>query len=360
MQRRATKPLTVLVTGVGGGGVGMGIVEALRHIKRSIRIVGTDITPYSVGLFRVDRGCIVPPARDESYLKSLLKVCAREKVRVVIPGTEPELLVLTRNTAVLAKAGLVLLANEHTLVDACLDKWTMHQLFVSKDVRTPAAALPGQADAFIRRHGYPFLIKARKGSGSRHLSVVRHREDFDFFSRQLASLGVDFILCEYVGSADQEYTVGVISRQDRSVVGSITVHRLVQGLSSQQSVRVADQTVQTSTGISQGLIMRHPAIQRQCEEWAVKLGVTGPANFQGRLVGGEFVLFELNPRFSGTTPFRAAAGFNDPELMLRERIDGELCRRPRYRTNLLALRSFENVFIRPAQLRRFQKKGAKR
>jgi len=338
----------------------MGIVETLRRIPRPIRIVGTDITPYSVGLLRVDRSWLVSPAGSADYLEQVLRICAREKVRALAPGTEPELLVLSRNRDALERAGVALLANDHALVEACLDKWTMHQLFVSRGVRTPAAALPEQADQFIREHGFPFLVKARSGSGSRHLSIARNREDYDFFARRLASLGISFILTEYVGSADQEYTVGVICRQDHTVVGSITVHRLVQGLSSQQSIRVANQTLQTSTGISQGRILKHDPIQKQCETWAVKLGVTGPANFQGRLVRGRLVLFELNPRFSGTTPFRAAAGFNDLDLMLRERIDGERCPRPRYRSNLLALRSLENVFINPDQIRRLETRRASR
>jgi carbamoyl-phosphate synthase large subunit len=46
------------------------------------------------------------------------------------------------------------------------------------------------------------------------------------------------------------------------------------------------------------------------------LGSVGPLNIQGRLDNGEFVAFEINPRFSGTTPMRAMAGFNEPELLI--------------------------------------------
>lgn len=352
MARRSTPPWTVLVTGVGGGGVGLGIVEALHCIRRPLRIIGTDITPYSVGLFKVDRGYVIPPASHGDFLSSLLRICRKEKVQAVIPGTEAELLELTSNEAAVNATGPVVLANDHAFIAQCLDKWKMFELFTAKGVPTPDCARPEQATAFIRKNGFPFLLKARRGSGSRHVSIVRHRADYDFSSRRLASQGVEFILTEYIGAPDQEYTVGVVCRRDGSVVGSITVHRLLQGLSSQQSVRAGAQMLQTSTGITQGRIINHPAIQRQCEAYARQLGVTGPANFQGRLIRGKFVVFEINPRFSGTTPFRAAVGFNDVELVLREQLAGERCARPRFRAGIVALRTLESFFVTPDMLGR--------
>ncbi len=342
--------ITVLVTGVSGGGVGCGIVEALRRAG-NYRILGTDITPYSVGLFKVDSGFVVPPASDIAYLPALLSICKRNNVAVLIPGSEPELFALTRNREAVERAGLTLLANPHALVAACRDKWSMFGLFREKGVPTPDSSLPEGANAFIERHGFPFLLKARVGSGSRNLFVTRDAGEYAFYSRYLAAAKVDFFLQEYVGTAQDEYTVGVVCRRDGSVVGSITVHRFLQGLSSQHDLQVGGQRVHTSTGISQGVVEDNEVVQRQCEAYAVKLGVRGPANFQGRLVNGTFVVFELNPRFSGTTPFRAAAGFNDADLVLRDFALHQPVTRPAFRSGLVALRGLENIFVTPEQIR---------
>ena len=43
----------------------------------------------------------------------------------------------------------------------------------------------------------------------------------------------------------------------------------------------------------------------------------GSVNFQFRLDGTQVKVFEVNSRFSGTTPLRACAGFNEIELCLR-------------------------------------------
>jgi len=46
-------------------------------------------------------------------------------------------------------------------------------------------------------------------------------------------------------------------------------------------------------------------------------------NVQCRLVDGEVVVFEINPRFSGTTSLRAMVGYNEPDVLFRHHVLGE-------------------------------------
>ena len=46
-------------------------------------------------------------------------------------------------------------------------------------------------------------------------------------------------------------------------------------------------------------------------------------NIQCRLVGDKVYVFEINPRFSGTTSLRAMVGYNEPDLLVRKHILGE-------------------------------------
>ena len=71
-----------------------------------------------------------------------------------------------------------------------------------------------------------------------------------------------------------------------------------------------------SSGISQGAIVHFPELSREAETIATALGSNGPLNIQGRWDGVHFLPFEINPRFSGTTPIRAMAGFNEPEILI--------------------------------------------
>ena len=56
------------------------------------------------------------------------------------------------------------------------------------------------------------------------------------------------------------------------------------------------------------------------------------------------VIFEINPRFSGTTSIRAICGHNDPDIVIRNRIFNEDFFQVEYKKGLV-LRTFDNFFI---------------
>jgi carbamoyl-phosphate synthase large subunit len=53
------------------------------------------------------------------------------------------------------------------------------------------------------------------------------------------------------------------------------------------------------------------------------MGARGPLNIQCRVVDGEVKVFEINPRFSGTTSIRAMTGYNEPDVLIRRHLLGE-------------------------------------
>jgi carbamoyl-phosphate synthase large subunit len=113
------------------------------------------------------------------------------------------------------------------------------------------------------------------------------------------------------------------------------------------AANVGDRRCAISTGYSQGFIVRAPAIQAFCEELALRLESRGPLNIQLRLdfATKEPLVFEVHPRFSGTTPIRADVGFNEVDLLLRNALFGESFARLDYRTNVAAIRAFEHVIV---------------
>jgi len=78
-----------------------------------------------------------------------------------------------------------------------------------------------------------------------------------------------------------------------------------------------------SSGVSQGRIDDFPEVRDPCEALAEGLDSRGPLNIQCRMHQGELVVFEINPRFSGTSLLRALAGFNEPDLLIRLHVLGE-------------------------------------
>jgi carbamoyl-phosphate synthase large subunit len=80
------------------------------------------------------------------------------------------------------------------------------------------------------------------------------------------------------------------------------------------------------------------------------LNPLGPANFQFRIDrSGRVKVFEINARFSGTTPLRAIAGFNEVEMCLRRLLLGEPVAEPCVEEMVL-LRHWSETVLRPHDL----------
>jgi carbamoyl-phosphate synthase large subunit len=102
-----------------------------------------------------------------------------------------------------------------------------------------------------------------------------------------------------------------------------------------------------STGNTQGFIIKDDGIQSFCESLALDLGSVGPLNIQLRIdeKTGEPYVFEIHPRFSGTTPIRADVGLNEVDILLRNKLFSESFDRQNYRYDVAAIRAFEHVIV---------------
>lgn len=322
--------LAVLVTGIGGGGHGAQILKALKAGSLSYTIIGTDMSRYSTGLTLVDHPYIVPPASDEGYLDAILDLCSRHEIRAVFHGSEQELKVFSENRAAFAERDIFLPINPRTVIERCMDKVATAEFLRDNDFAYPAFAKVESADAAAAFPHLPAVLKpAVGGGGSADTFLVQDREMLAVCVRQLLSISDYCIIQEYVGRPEDEFTVGVLCDMDGELLNSIAVRRHIMSALSNR-IKVPNRTDRTdlgptlaiSSGVSQGDIGRFPEVTEQCEQIALALGARGAINLQCRLVAGRVYVFEINPRFSGTTSLRAMVGYNEPEVLIRKHVLG--------------------------------------
>ena len=325
--------ITVMVTGLTGGGLGEQILKALRLAGDRYTVVGGDMSPEAKDLAEVEHPLTLPPASAEDYLEAVALACNGHGVRALFPGSEPELTVLGRNRKVLEDAGVLLPVNPPEVLDICLDKFRTNQWLRVHGFDFPATFLISGSDDLERvpDSALPAVLKpATGGGGSNNLHLAQTPEELRFLGQYLLwNLG-PFVVQQYVGDPDSEYTVGVLSDMDGVFINSIALRRsILSGLSNRLKVKnrtgkkELGEILAVSSGVSQGRIGRFPEITSVCEEIARKMGARGPLNIQGRRHQGRFFVFEINPRFSGTAPLRALAGFNEPDLLIRRHLLGE-------------------------------------
>lgn len=327
----SNEEITVIVTGVGGGSHGCQVMKALRLSSNPYRIIGTDMSPMSQGLYEADEGHVIPSASEDAYVPTILDLAREYDADVLVHGSEPELVSHSRHRDEFADEGLYLPINPHSVIELCNDKWETMRLLEQEGFTTPDSVLV-ESDSDVSAVDFlPAVVKPVSGGGSSGIFIAQSRDDLAFFCKHLLRQDVTPLVQEYVGTPNDEYTVGVLTDDNGEIINSIAVERYIRGgLSNHTSVRndtgddSFSDTLAVSSGISQGKIGRYPEITERCEEIAEIVGAKGPVNIQCRYVEGTLYPFEINPRFSGTTSLRAMVGFNGPDLLIQHRINDEL------------------------------------
>jgi len=345
--------ISVLITGVSGGGVGRQCIKALRLGQKKYKIIGTDINPLSLGLYSVDKAYLVPRVTDPAYIDVLLDICQKEKATIIIPGSEVELIFISEKREEFIKNGILPLINNHKVIATCLDKWQTYKLLLDKGFKMPKSYLPKDKNDIQSRIKYPVVIKPYVGSGgSRGIFIAQNDKELKFFIEYLTKQGASTIVQEYIGSADEEYTVGVLHDLNGKLLGSFALKRIVKGaLSVKFAIKdyTKNQIYTISTGISQGVVDDYPDVRKYCERVAKALGSTGPINIQCRKVEDDIYIFEINPRFSGTTSIRALCGYNEPETLIQKHYLKKSVKKLSYKKGTI-LRDLENCYIDPQEI----------
>ena len=338
----------VLVTGTGATGVGAGVLQALREPRVAHRweTVAACAEPFAWGLYAADERALVRWAADPCYFTDLAGLARGTRVDAIIPGTEAETVLLSRRRDELP---VPVIANGAALMPLMADKRQAALKLAALGLPHIPAYPWDHRDKAVTEFGFPLVVKPmRNTSGSRGLHLVTSQRELDAVAATFTAADAAEKMPDvqpYLGDVTSEYTVGVVSAPDTSVVGSIVIRRELTGFSLHSAREYAGRRAAVSTGFSQGYIVRYPELAGFCEDLAKRLGSTGPLNLQIRVHQGEFYVFEIHPRFSFSCPIRASAGFNEPDMLLRAVLHGETLTCPDYVTDVAAIRYFAHTLV---------------
>ena len=327
-------PINVLVTAIGGGGHGDQILKALRLAEPGrYRLFGADQNPSCQQRSLVERFVVLPPANAPGYMDALLTVCQHWGVRALFHGCEPELNMFAKHRNTIEAAGIFVPINRTELIERCMDKAATNQRLAELGFPSPRFGRVSDINGLAAIDWFPVVVKpAVGGGGSANVFIAQNPRELRALADYLGlgTIAPHFMIQEYVGTPDDEFTVGVLHGLDGEYINSIAVRRHLKGglnvrtaVTNRTSHAQLGPRLVISSGISHGDIGRFGPVTAQCREIATRLGSRGPLNIQCRVVDGVVKVFEINPRFSGTTSIRAMVGFNEPDILLRRHLRGE-------------------------------------
>jgi carbamoyl-phosphate synthase large subunit len=299
VRTQQSEPVRVVVTG-GGSLLGQGILRAMRFSALRFRTTVVDISPLAPGLHWADEAFLVPPAVSPRYLDSIRAVLSASKPDILFVGTDVELGPLAAMRDVLGQdCGTKVLVSSPDVVAIADDKYETVRFLRENGFVAPGSARSSDRDGIdrlVEMHGFPLVVKPCVGARSYGVSVVRDRRALE---RAVANVE-DYVVQECIGNDDQEYTASGLYFDGRCDA-VIVMRRDLRDGNTFRAFTVRDAELD-------GLVKR----------WIEALKPLGPANFQFRIDSeGVPKVFEINARFSGTTPLRAHAGFNEVEMCVR-------------------------------------------
>lgn len=293
------KEINIIILGVGGN-VSQGIMTAIRLSGISCRLIGVCVSPESLGLYFCDAAYISPYANEEDFLPWLVDICRKEKVDIIFSGVEEIIWKLEENREKLQALPVKFIASPLDCLRIGNNKFLTCEWLRENGLNYPAYALSNDLEAvsrLVKKVGFPLIAKPVSGKGSSGIMVVKTPVELNNVPLY------DYILQEALGDDRSEYTVGCYLNKDKCLESMIVMRR----------------TLRYGTTFKAEII-HNPAIEEECRKICSRFGAIGPLNIQLRIHNGKPVCFELNVRFSGTTPLRARWGFNDVKAMLDEYI----------------------------------------
>jgi carbamoyl-phosphate synthase large subunit len=324
------KACRVMVTGAGSG-VGQGVVKALRVSQLPVTVIGADIAPMNVALYRTDEAAVIPRVERADALVQIIALLKRYKVDVVMIGSEFDLEFFSLNrTKIEQESGALVIVAPSTTVAIANDKWLTAEFLRERGLPYAQAYLPSDindAEQLAHNWGYPIVLKTRRGTSSRHVHIVGGRQELLDCYASTPHPMLQRVIGIPSSELSTEYTCSVFKCADGTMVGPFTARRTVRGGTSWH-VEVAPFDV-----LYNSLLAIAGAID-----------FMGSLNVQLMLTEQGAIPFELNSRFSGTTAVRAHFGFNEPAMALLSYFYKEDIAAPVIRAGV-AMRYHEEVFI---------------
>lgn len=329
--------MKIFVTGAGAL-LGQGILRCIELSDKKHDVITGDPMVLSSGHWLGHKAYIIPKATDPSYLFVIEDIIQKEKVDVLLIGTDVELPLYAANKEYLErKFNLKVVVAPADIIDIANDKWLTAEFLRENGFPYPQSALTidkAAVDQMVRSNGFPLIAKPVDGARSIGFEIIKDQQRLNV----LTSSKNNLVVQEYLDDKEGEFTSGcvVYGGQCKAIV---TLRRDLRDGNTYRTYRDFNTSKYDAT----------------IKAVAEKLNIEGPCNFQFRIKNGQPVIFEINSRFSGTTPLRSFYGFNEVEAILNYIENGTVITQPELKEGVV-MRAWADIFVENNIIEQFNDK----
>ena len=267
-------------------------VDIVGAFKRAgATTVAADANPLAPALYQADAYALVPRIDDPGYLPALRALVEEHDVRLIVPLTDLDQVLLARSREELPAHSCC----SPTPRPSSGSRTSTWHTCSSRSVGSRRRR-PGCRATCPTMRAFPLLVKARHGFGSRHIYRAADRAQLGFF---LGYTPVESIVQACLGG--EEFSIDVFCDLDGRCLNAIP--RTMIESKGGESIK--------------GMSIKDEVLIELARDVAESLSIVGPANIQCfREADGTHFITDINTRFGGGFPLPLAAGGRYPELAL--------------------------------------------
>ena len=329
----------ILVTGAGAL-LGQGILRLLQIADFSKKIFTADPDARSTGHWLGDYAVTIPKVNEPNYIDSIKKIVTDHNIDAILVGTDVELPILSKyRIYFLENYNCKIIVSSEAVINIANDKFLTANFLEKNNFPFPFSVMANNKEKLHlieQKLGFPLFAKPFDGARSFGIKKIETHDEL----MEIYQPDSNLVVQQFLSETEGEYTSGcmVVNGKCKAI---ITLKRDLRDGNTYRAYIDAETSKYDKFIIS----------------IAEKLNPDGPVNFQFRIHNNEPVIFEINGRFSGTTPIRHFFGFNEVEAFLKYCLFGIEIEMPRLR-NGIVLRSWSDIFIEEEEFKTLQKNGS--
>ena len=269
--------------------------SACKELNLNSKIFITDLKPNMAPAFYFSDGYLdLPPNDSNKFIDKLITECLKNKIKIIIPTSDLEILTLSNSKSVLNDNGIDIVISDTKLIDKCRDKRLTDELFKILEIEI----IKKQS---IENLYFPVFVKPYNGSLSKGIAVYNSIDEIP--ESQLKNN--DLIWMDYLSPNQfKEYTIDCYYDK----LG------LLKCLVPRERIEIR------GGEISKGKTIKGLLHNRLFSSMKKLNGAIGCITLQVFASLDFSIIYgvEINPRFGGGYPLSFHAGANFPLFILKE------------------------------------------
>jgi carbamoyl-phosphate synthase large subunit len=279
------------------------------------QVFAADASGDAPALRQADQSFVLPPINEAGYIDTLLSLCRRHRILLLISLNDLELPILARHSARFLEVGTIPVISSPQVVDTCSDKWGTFKFLKGSDLEAPETylSLAEVREALARGEtSFPLVIKPRWGTASIGIEYSDDYQELEL-GYALAKKRLPRTLLRAINATDPERCILIQKRLSGQEYGL----DVVNDLDGQYACTFVKKKLAMRAGeTDRAMTVRSNWLEGIGAVIGRRLGHIGVLDCDAIVTEDSCYVLDMNPRFGGGYPFSHVAGANLPAVLV--------------------------------------------